>query len=345
LTEREPIRVGIVGAGAISQIVHLPILVERDDVEVVALADSDIHKAEVLSRRYSVPLVVQASELLDVEELDAVVICTPNDHHEEMAIAALEAAKHVLVERPIALTGAGAARVVGAAQRAERVLSVGLPHRFRPEVIALRSFAAGGELGELSSVRGGWLTRATPASRKSWRMRRESGGGVLVDLGIPALDLCLWLTDFPAVRRVSCLAGWDEEVDDVEHSANLLLEADGEMAISVEVSRRLFAAEDRYFARVMGSEGSGKLPPLEVYKQAGGRPIDITPRQPKPRGNENPYMNAYRRLLDDFVRQVTGLRDVAYPLHQADVMEIIEAAYRSIEEGREVDVGVRSAGG
>lgn len=345
MTEREPIRVGIVGAGAISQIVHLPILVERDDVEVVALADRDIHKAEVLSRRYSVPLVMQASEMLDVDELDAVVICTPNDHHEEMAIAVLESAKHVLVERPIALTSAGAARVVDVAEKAERVLSVCLPHRFRPEAIALRSFGAGGELGELSSVRGGWLTRATPASRKSWRARRESGGGVLFDLGIPALDLCLWLTDFPAVERVSCLAGWDEGEGDVEHSANLLLEAEGEMAISVEVSRRLFAADDRYFARVMGSEGSGSLPPLEVYKQAGGRPIEITPRQPKPRGNENPYMNAYRRLLDDFVRQVNGLRDVAYPVHQAGVVKIIEAAYRSIEEGHEIEVDGEETGG
>ncbi len=90
--------------------------------------------------------------------------------------------------------------------------------------------------------------------------------------------------------------------------------------------------------RVMGTEGSGSLPPLEIFKQVGGRPMEITPRQPRPRGGENPYMNAYRRLLDDFVRQIRGLRDRSVPTEQAGLMAIIEAAYRSAEKGREVEL-------
>ncbi len=88
----------------------------------------------------------------------------------------------------------------------------------------------------------------------------------------------------------------------------------------------------------MGDEGSGSLPPLEVYKKVGGRPMEVTPRQPKPRGGENPYTNAYRRLLDDFVRQITGLRDITIPEEQVGLMALIEAAYRSAEEGREVEL-------
>ena len=110
------------------------------------------------------------------------------------------------------------------------------------------------------------------------------------------------------------------------------------MSITLEVSNRYFAAEDRYYVRVMGTEGSGSLPPLEVYRQVGGRPMDVTPRQPRPRGGENAYTNAYRRLLDDFVRQITGLRDVVVPREQVEVMRVIEAAYRSVEEGRGVEL-------
>lgn len=337
MTDSDPIRVGIIGAGAISQIVHLPIFVERQDVEVVALADRDPHKADTLSRRYSVPIVVDTDELLALQELDAVVVCTPNHLHEEMTVAALEAGKHVLVERPIAATAAGAARVVEAAEKSERVLSVGLPHRFRPEVIALRSFVLGEELGELHAVRGSWLTRAIPAARTSWRNDAASaGGGALVDLGIPALDLCMWTVDFPKVRRLACLLGAEE--GEVEHSATLLLQTEDGLAMTLEVSNRLFAAEDRYFVRVMGTEGSGSLPPLEVFKQVGGRPMEVTPRQPRPRGGENPYTNAYRRLLDDFVRQIRGLRDVSVPSEQIGLMALIEAAYRSAEEGREIEL-------
>lgn len=335
MNDRPPIRLGIVGAGAISQIVHLPILVERKDVDVVGLSDVDVHKAETLSRRFSVPLVMDPDELLEHEDLDAVVLCTPNHLHEEMAIAALEAGKHVLVERPLSTTSKGAARVIEAAERSGRVLKVGMPHRFRPEVIALRSFVLGEEMGDLYALRGSWLTRSVPSSRASWRSDRgEAGGGALVDLGIPALDLCMWVIGFPIPRRVSCVISNDG--DAVEHSATIMVETTDGIAMSFEVSNRLFAGEDRYYVRVMGTEGSGYLPPLEMYKQLGGRPIDVTPRQPLPRGNENPYTNAYRRLLDDFVRAVAGTADAPIPREQIQLMELIEAAYRSAEIGEEV---------
>lgn len=337
MTDKDPLRLGIVGAGAISQVVHLPIFAERDDVELVALGDPDIHKAETLSQRFSVPLVLESDELLELDTLDAVVVCTPNHLHERMAIKALEAGKHVLVERPVAPSADGVSRVVEAAVRSGRVLAVGLPHRFRPEVVALRSFVEGGELGELHAVRGSWLTRAFPATRATWRARRDTaGGGALVDLGIPALDLCLWIVGFPEPKRVTCVLHRDE--GELEHSASLMLEMESGMAITLEVSNRLFAGDDRFNIRVMGSDGSGRFPPLEVYKQLGGRPMEVTPRQPRPSGGENAYTNAYRRLLDDFVRRTSGVGEVAVPVEQVGVMRIVEAAYRSAEAGREIDL-------
>lgn len=337
MSEKEPLRVGIIGAGAISQVVHLPIFAERNDVALIAIADVDQHKAETLSRRFSVPLVMDAEELLSHDELDAVVLCTPNSLHQEMALAALERGRHVLVERPLAATSAGASALVEEAVRTGLVLSVGLPHRFRPELIALKSFVEGGELGEVYSVRGAWLTRTSRSVRSSWRADpKMSGGGALVDLGIPALDMALFMVGFPDVKRVSCTVSREEEL--VEHSASLMLETVTGVSMTIEVSNRLFASDDRFYLRVMGSEGSGAFPPLEVYKLLGGRPMDVTPRQPRPSGGENPYTNAYRRLLDDFVRRASGVGDVAAPVEQVGLMRVIEAAYRSAEIGREVDV-------
>ncbi len=331
------VRVGVIGTGAISQVVHVPIFAEREDVELVAVADADLHKAEALSRRFKIPHVCDADTLIARDDLDAVVICTPNHLHEEMAIAALEAGKHVFVERPLATTSAGAARVIQAAERAGRVLVAGMPHRFRPGVAALRDFVAGGELGEVYSVRGSWMTRLMPGSRHTWRYDRgAAGGGALVDLGVPALDLCMWLVGYPTVKRVSCVtAPRGASAEDV---ATLLAETEGGLALSLEVSNRLFAGDDRYFARIMGTEGSGSLPPLEVYKQLGGRPIEVTPRQPRPSGGENPYTNAYRRLLDDFVQSVAGRSDAPLPREQVALMALIEAAYRAAEAGCEVEL-------
>jgi len=331
------VRVGVVGTGAISQVVHVPMFAEREDVDLLAVADADRHKAEALSERFDVPMVLDFDALIARDDIDAVAICTPNDLHESMAIAALEAGKHVFVERPLATTSAGAARVIEVAERVGRILVVGMPHRFRPGVVALRSFIAGGELGDVYAVRGSWMTRPMPSSRPSWRQDRAvAGGGALVDLGVPALDLCMWLIGFPKMKRVSCVMTPHD--GEVEHAATLMAETVDGVALTLEVSNKLFASEDRYYARVMGSEGSGSLPPLEVYKLAGGRPMEVTPRQPKPSGGENPYMNAYRRQLDDFVQIVAGTREPEPQNDQVALMALVEAAYRAAESGREVEL-------
>ena len=114
-----PIRLAVIGTGAISQVVHVPILAEREDVDLVALADTDAPKADTIAHRFDVAEVIEPEEALTRDDLDGVVLCTPNDTHEEMALQALEAGKHVFVERPIATSPVGAARVIEAVKTAE----------------------------------------------------------------------------------------------------------------------------------------------------------------------------------------------------------------------------------
>jgi predicted dehydrogenase len=335
--EREPVRVGVLGTGAIAQIVHLPILTERHDVDVVAVSDREAHKARAIAERFGVARVLGDRELQADDDIEAVFICTPNYLHEDQAMAALEAGKDVLVERPLALTAEGAARVAAAAEASGRKVVVGMSHRWRPDVSALRSFVAGHELGEPYAVRGSWLNRKLPLARTTWRQHAdEAGGGVLMDLGVQALDLMLWLVDYPEVVRVK--AATHVRHLEVEDGAHVMAEVDGGGILSAEVSWDLFSDQDRHHIRVMGTEGTGSLPPLSVHKQLGGRPMDVTPRQPRPRGGENPYTNAYRREIDHFIRTVMGTGDAPPPTEQAALMGLIEGAYRSAREGCEVEL-------
>lgn len=334
---QEPIRVGLLGTGAIAQIVHLPILTEREDVTVLAVSDPEEHKARSVAERFGVPRLAEDKALMEDPELEAVFVCTPNHLHEEQAVAALEAGKHVLVERPLALTAAGARRVVDAARTSGSSVVVGMSHRWRPDVVALRSFVASGELGALHSVRGAWLNRRLPMARSTWRQKpEEAGGGAMMDLGVQALDLVLHLVEYPEFERIHCITHTGDLP--VEDGAHLLASGRDGLTLSLEVSWGFFSGDDRHHARVMGSEGTGSLPPLEIYRQVGGRPLEVTPRQPRPWGGENPYTNAYRREIDDFIRTVAGRKDVPLPEDQIALMGLIEAAYRSAREGREVEL-------
>ncbi len=193
----DTIKLGIIGAGAITQVAHLPVLRKLKGVEIVAICDPDKPKARALADRFQVRDTFEdIAELLEFEQLDAVAICTPNHLHEPHAMAALAAGAHVLVERPLALTGKGAERVIKEAAKRGRQLMVGMNHRYRSDVQLVRSFLQNKELGRTGEYsrqlahlpaqpgpagvapaagRGGWRCHARPGPRHH-RPRHVAGG-------------------------------------------------------------------------------------------------------------------------------------------------------------------------
>jgi len=334
---RRRVRVGVIGAGATSQLMHLPILSERRDVELVAVADLDERKAGTVARRFGIPRVLGDDALLADEGIDGVVICAPSFLHESFAVACLQAGKHVLVERPLALSAGGVEWVSRAAAAADRGVVLGMPHRYQPDVRAFRAAVAEGVLGAVSSIRVTWLNRAVRRPRGGWRRRAlESGGGVLMDLGVPALDLALWVLGCPGVERVSAATLGDDA--DVEEEAHLHAVTRDGATLSLAASWRLHAPDDRHQLEMFGSEGSATLSPLSVFREEGGRTVDVTPRYPAPRGGETLFTNGYRRLLDHFVAVVAGRATAEAPAEQTTLMHLVEAAYESAREGREVEL-------
>lgn len=326
---------GIAGAGAVTQVMHLPILAERADVELVALADTDPHKAAAVATRFGVGRVVDDAALLDDDRVTAVLIGAPEALCEPMALAALEAGKHVLVERSLAESAQGARRVTAAAESAGRALLVGMSHRFRPDSAALRSFVASGQIGDASAVRAVWLDREARRPGSPGRLRPAGGGqGVLASLGVPVLDLLLWTLGCPQVERVAAAFYGEREAD--EDEAHLQAALAGGVTLSLAVSRRFQSARDRREVWVTGSDGAARLWPLSVYRQVGGRPMEITPKQPIPRGGEDLFTSGWRRLIDHFVRVASGEAAAELPREQATLAALVEAARRSAREGREV---------
>jgi predicted dehydrogenase len=335
LNAGEP-RVAVVGTGAIAQVVHLPLLVRMPGCRVVAVCDAAGHKARTIAERFGVPHHYETlDELLEREPgLDAVVICTPNATHADLAERALRAGVHVICERPLATSSADVRRILDAARAAGRHVLVALNHRFRPDAVALRRFVQSGELGEVFYVRSAWLNRRTRQPTRGWRRERASaGGGVLMDLGVQAFDLAFWTLGHPAPRRVTAHTRTAPGAE-VEDSAVALLETEAGATIAVEVTWELIAERDRHTMYVLGSRGSGSLAPFVVYRETDTGVLDVTP--PLPEGRENVYTASYREELAFFLSVLRGERSADLPAGQETVLRVVEACYRSAAEGREI---------
>ena len=327
------LRVGVVGAGAIAQLAHLPLLSKMRGAQLVALCDNDRPKARALADRFDIPDVfTDIEDLLEFDELDAVVVATPNHLHEPHVLAALAAKVHVLCERPLSLTARGVERILTAANRVDRKVFVANNHRFRSDVQALDRFLRGGELGKLTGIRAGVYQ---PRIRhEGWRARRaEAGGGAFFDQGLPMVDLAMWLADYPAPVRV--WAHMDRPRGTaVEESALVTLECDSGVAFTFDISWAYVGYEERWWFETLSSRGSARLAPLRVVKELNAKPTDVSPGGAAAR--ESSFNQSYRAELAHFLSVVREETPYEAPSDQLVLHKVIEAAYRSADEGKEV---------
>jgi predicted dehydrogenase len=328
------IRIGVVGVGAIAQIAHIPVLAKMRGAQLVALCDNDGPKARSLADRFGVPDVfTDIEDLLEFDELDAVIIATPNHLHEPHVLSALQAGVHVLCERPLALTSRGIERILTAAQRADRKVLTALNHRFRSDVQALDRFLRGGELGRLTGVRAGHYQ--IKKSLDGWRHRRaEAGGGAFFEYGIPLLDLALWLSDFPEPLRVSAQMERGRGASAVEDSMFVYLECTQGMSLAFDVTWSYIGDEDRWWFEVLASRGNARLAPLRVVKEINGKPMDVSPGGAAAR--ESAFVQSYRAELTHYLAVLREEAPYESPAEQVIVHRVTEAIYKSADEAKEI---------
>ena len=335
-TTSERLRVGIIGGGAIAQVAHLPVLKKLKTVEVQAICDTDLPKARALADRFGVKDALDDIEdLLRNEELDAVVISSPNHLHEAHVLAALSANLHVLVEKPLTVTSASVQRILKAAEKRDRIVMVGMNHRYRPDVQIVRSFVQSGELGRIESVRGSWHIFRPSRNQLGWRQRRDlAGGGAMLDLGLSVLDLGLWLGGTPAPVRVSaCLDSVGRERA-VEQSGSAFVVCENGMSLFVDVTWHHLGEGERFGVGLRGSKGTAAINPLTVWKEMNWMPMDVSPTASGSR--ENAFTASFRAEWAHFEAAIAGEVRLA-PLQDHLVLHrILDAIYKSAEEGRDV---------
>jgi predicted dehydrogenase len=352
-----PLRIGVIGAGAIATYGHIPGFQKITGVQVAAICDANLERAQAVAERFGIPAAcANYRDIVANTDIDAISIGVPNVFHAPVAIAGLEAGKHVLCEKPLATTVADGRAMVAAAERAGRVLAVNLNNRLRADAMLLRASVADGRLGRIGYASARMLRHSGIPGFGSWFTQRElAGGGVLMDLGVHMLDLLLWLLGFPTVAAVRGetqaihgprgrgLGGWGIDhisggTFDVEDFAAIHLRlADGGL-VTVEVSWALYGRDEQR-VQLYGSEGGadissdlyGVATPLRLFRDEGGVRAEIIPQLPRLAGSE------WDRSMARFVAAIRGEGEPTATGKEAlIVLELLDAAYRSAADGREI---------
>ncbi len=335
------LRVGIIGAGGISQLVHIPVVRKLPDVEIVAIADLEYAKAATVADRFKIPNYYRDPErLLARDDIDTVHVNTPTNSHLALTLAALSAGKHVLVEKPMARKAAEAYRVAEAAKAADRKLMAAMNLRFRPDSMTLRKFIEGGEIGRVSTVRARWLKKKDRWSRSPWLSNaRISGGGVMMDLGIQMLDVCWWILGNPKVQRVSAQSIRDRLGFRVEDTLVSFYTLAGDITLYLNVTWAYMSDESDAFTMFSGSHGTGSLNPFKITKEVQGSLVNVTPAG-KPLRPQDLYRKSFEAEIEHFYQSV---RDNTAPISSGDeaaaLMDVVEATYRAAADGHETMIG------
>jgi predicted dehydrogenase len=332
----EKVRVGVIGAGAVAQVAHLVALAKLNTAKVTAICDTDYARARALASRVGVRDVYEdTEEMLRHAQPDAVVVSTPNHLHEVHVISALSAGAHVLCERPLALTKEGIERIVTTRDRTGLVVLPGMNLRFRSDVQAALSFLEGGELGDLTAIRGGWYTFRPTGEELGWRVSRDqAGGGAMLDLGLPFLDLALWMAGYRNTLAVSAQLTPGRGMGDVEDAGCALLRCEGGLSIFVDASWRHAGDKEKAWFELMGTRGSAKMTPLRVFKEMHGVPVNVTPTGAQSRLNI--YNASYRAQWAHFIAAIRGETKAPEIGDQLRLHHVMEGIWRSAEENREV---------
>ncbi len=193
--ENGKVRVGIIGCGGIANGKHLPGLKSVPEVEMVAFCDIIVERAEAACKQYGTAdakFYENYKDLLADESIDVVHVCTPNISHSFITVDALEAGKHVMCEKPMAINSEEALKMLEAAKRTGKKLSIGYQNRQRPDSLYLKDICDRGDLGEIYYAKAHAIRRRFVPTWGVFLKEDEQGGGPLIDIGTHALDLTLW---------------------------------------------------------------------------------------------------------------------------------------------------------
>ncbi len=190
------LRIGFIGCGGIANQKHFPGMAQQAGVDLVAFCDLIIERAEEAAKQYGTPdakVYTDYRQLLADPSIDAVHVLTPNVSHSEITVAALDAGKHVLCEKPMAISSAEAKEMLAARDRSGKLLTIGYQYRHFHDHAVAKKVVDEGWLGDVYYAEATYIRRRGVPTWGVFTDKSKQGGGALIDIGTHALDLTLWL--------------------------------------------------------------------------------------------------------------------------------------------------------
>ncbi|HKS35677.1 MAG TPA: Gfo/Idh/MocA family oxidoreductase [Verrucomicrobiae bacterium] len=349
----ERLRCAVIGTGGFG-LDHLNSLLHCPRAAAVALAEINPDRLKEAADRYKIARsYADYHDLLDQPDIDAVTVAVPNHLHARVAIDALQARKHVLLEKPMAMNAKEAVKIIETAKKMKRTVMVAQNLRFNRHTQVARTIIERGDLGEVYHARCFWLRRNSIPRIGSWYTKKQmSGGGCLMDLGVHMLDACLHLIGEFDVKSVSAQTfakfgprglgemDWGKgEVDpkkpfDVDDYGVALLRLKSGRTIALEASWTGHHAADarEYGVDLLGTTAGLSLFPARLFR-------------PGPNGFETinlslPISPHSEDRIHHFVScALEGKKPLVAPEQSLKVQEVLDAIYASAATGKEVRVG------
>jgi scyllo-inositol 2-dehydrogenase (NADP+) len=191
----QPLKIGLAGFGQAAKVMHAPFLDCMDEYDLVSVLER--HKNDSRQRYPYVKVVRTFEELIGIPEIDVVVITTPNDTHFDFAKKALQAGKHVVLEKPFTITSEDAKALITISLKAGRILSVFQNRRYVCDFLTIKKILSENLLGSVVEFEAHYDRYRPDAKPNAWRERNEPGSGILYDLGSHLIDQALFLFGIP----------------------------------------------------------------------------------------------------------------------------------------------------
>jgi len=341
----EQVRVGIIGMGMGRN--HGVYYRQAPEADLVAICDAnEARLAEKAAELHPRKTYTRYEDLLADPEIDAVSVVLPNYLHHEVTLKALEAGKHVLCEKPLAMNAAEAEEMVRAARRLGRTLMVHFNVRFNPTSQAVKRAIDEGALGQIYYGRSVWHRKRGIPALGGWFTRKEmAGGGALIDIGVHRLDLAMWLMGFPRPVSVSGATygylgrelgehqGKTFDVDDLA-AAFIRFENGATLTLETSWASNSEKREDQWL-HLFGVAGGAVLRNLHEGYEFEARILRGTdhdvfaevPATPEPL--ESAQQHFCRSILN-------GTEPMAPGEQGLTVMRVLDAIYESSRTGKEV---------
>jgi predicted dehydrogenase len=345
----KPFKIAFIGTGWVGdhQMKHLANI---GGIECVAAADvSEVSLGrfkEAWNPKYAFSDYRQM--LREVTDLDAVSVCTPNGWHAEHSIAALQAGRHVLVEKPMAMNAAEAQRMLDASKKAGKQLIVGFQYRFEPKTKLVRDQIASGSFGKILYVRAQALRRRGIPNWGVFGRKDLQGGGPMIDIGVHIIEAAHYMMGSPRPvtttgnhwtfmgnepsNVASQWPNWDHKTYTVEDFAAGMVRFDTGALLTIEASFVTHIEKDVFNVQIFGEKGGANWDTSQLFLDHGGYMMNMTP-------GFVPSWNSFEYKMRHFVEVCRDGRPNECPgEHGLMVQKMLDGVYASAEAGREVSI-------